>query len=128
MKHVLALALAALGLVMAAPAAAQQDPKPSPQEQAQDVCQAYCDCINPGAPPATVDDCIAQQCLPSLPPVTNQCLDCVFAHDQVCGKVAGGPALAQGGRIRSHRSHDSDDGGTFALGYRHRPTIGRVAP
>ena len=56
----------------------------TPQEQAQDVCQAYCDCIDPGAPPATTDECIAQQCLPSIPPVTDECLDCVFAHDQVC--------------------------------------------
>lgn len=35
MKHVVALALAALGLVMAVPAAAQQDPAPSPQQQAR---------------------------------------------------------------------------------------------
>jgi uncharacterized membrane-anchored protein len=35
MKHILALALAAIGLVMAAPAAAQQDPVPTPQQAAQ---------------------------------------------------------------------------------------------
>jgi hypothetical protein len=56
----------------------------TPAEKAQDVCQAYCDCIDPGAPPATEDQCIAQQCLPNIPPVTDDCLDCVFAHDQVC--------------------------------------------
>lgn len=56
----------------------------TPEEQSHDVCQAYCDCVDPGAPPATVDECITQQCLPSIPPVTDECLDCVFTHDQVC--------------------------------------------
>jgi hypothetical protein len=56
----------------------------TPQEKSQDVCQAYCTCTDPGAVPSVVDDCINQQCLPQLPPVTDQCLDCVFAHDQVC--------------------------------------------
>ena len=56
----------------------------TPEEKAQDVCDAYCDCIDPGAPPATFDQCVAQQCLPQLPPVTDPCLQCVFAHDQVC--------------------------------------------
>ncbi len=56
----------------------------TPQEKSQDVCDAYCDCVNPGAPPAVFDQCVAQQCLPQLPPVTDQCLNCVFAHDQVC--------------------------------------------
>ena len=56
----------------------------TPEEKSQDVCDAYCDCVDPGAPPAKFDACVTQQCLPQLPPVADQCLDCVFAHDQVC--------------------------------------------
>lgn len=56
----------------------------TPGEKAQDVCQAYCGCLDPGALPSTITTCIDTQCLPQLPPVTDQCLDCVFAHDQVC--------------------------------------------
>ena len=54
------------------------------QEKSQDVCQAFCDCVDPGALPAVVNDCISTMCLPSLPPVSDPCLDCVFQHDQVC--------------------------------------------
>ena len=56
----------------------------TPGEKAQDVCQAYCSCLDPSALPSMLDTCIADQCLPQLPPVTDQCLDCVFAHDQAC--------------------------------------------
>ena len=58
-----------------------------PQEKAQDVCQAYCECVDPGAIPSVVNDCVAQQCLPQLPPVSDDCLNCVFAHDQVCPEL-----------------------------------------
>jgi hypothetical protein len=55
-----------------------------PEEKAEDVCDAYCDCVHPGALPAQFDECVQQQCLPQLPPVSDACLDCVFEHDQVC--------------------------------------------
>ena len=60
----------------------------TPQEKSQDVCQAYCSCADPGALPSVLDDCIQQQCLPQLPPVSDACLQCVFAHDQVCTDLA----------------------------------------
>jgi hypothetical protein len=59
----------------------------TPEEKAQDVCQAYCECVDPGAPPASRDECIAQQCLPDVPSVTDECLDCVYAHDQTCSEL-----------------------------------------
>lgn len=58
-----------------------------PAQKADAVCQAYCDCVDPGAIPSVVDQCVTQQCLPDLPPVTDACLDCVYAHDQVCGEL-----------------------------------------
>ena len=54
------------------------------EEKAQDVCDAYCDCVDPGALPAVFDQCVTQQCLPQLPPVSDDCLSCVFTNDQVC--------------------------------------------
>jgi hypothetical protein len=56
----------------------------TPQEKAQDVCQAFCQCTDPGGLPSIVDKCVIDQCLPQLPTVADPCLDCVFAHDQVC--------------------------------------------
>ena len=58
-----------------------------PAEKAHDVCQAYCACVDPGAIPSVVDRCVVEQCLPDLPPVSDECLDCVFAHDQVCPEL-----------------------------------------
>lgn len=55
-----------------------------PAEKAQDVCQAYCACTFPGALPSTVDQCVAQMCLPAVPPVSDDCLNCVFEHEQSC--------------------------------------------
>ena len=57
------------------------------QEKAQDVCQAYCDCVDPGALPSVLDECVTQQCLPQLPTVSDDCLTCVFEHDQVCPEL-----------------------------------------
>ena len=58
-----------------------------PGEKAQDVCDAYCDCVAPGALPSQFDECVQQQCLPQLPPVSDDCLNCVFEHDQVCADL-----------------------------------------
>jgi hypothetical protein len=58
-----------------------------PGEKAQDVCDAYCDCVDPGALPSQFDACVQQQCLPQLPPVSDDCLNCVFEHDQVCADL-----------------------------------------
>jgi hypothetical protein len=56
----------------------------TPEEKALDVCDAYCDCLNPGAVPSQFDQCVNQQCVPQLPPVSDDCLQCVYSHDQVC--------------------------------------------
>ena len=47
-----------------------------------------------------------------------------FAHHEVRDQVAGRPALAQGGCIRSRRAQGFDEGDAFALDYRHALTIG----
>jgi len=59
----------------------------TPADKAQDVCLALCECAEPGAIPSVLDDCVSQQCLPQLPPVSDDCLDCVYAHDQVCPEL-----------------------------------------
>jgi hypothetical protein len=59
----------------------------TPEEETQDVCDAYCDCLYPGALPSTFDQCVNQQCIPQLPPVSDPCLQCVYAHDQVCSDL-----------------------------------------
>jgi hypothetical protein len=58
-----------------------------PAEKAQVVCDAYCDCTEPGALPSVHDDCVRQQCLPALPAVSDDCLDCVYAQDQRCPEL-----------------------------------------
>jgi hypothetical protein len=58
----------------------------TPEQKTQDVVDAYCDCANPGAPPATFDTCVTQ--LTSfLPAVTDSCLQCVYEHDQECADL-----------------------------------------
>jgi len=59
----------------------------TPQEKAHDVCEAYCNCFEPGALPSTTTTCIEQECLGAVQIVSDACLDCVFAHDQVCSDL-----------------------------------------
>lgn len=59
----------------------------TPQQEAEDVCTAYCKCAAPNFP-GEQRTCIEQQCLPQLPPVKPECLDCVFSHDQTCTDLA----------------------------------------
>ena len=59
----------------------------TPQEKSQDVCQAYCSCIEPGGLPGQLESCVQTMCLPQLPPVTDACLTCVFEHEQTCPEM-----------------------------------------
>jgi hypothetical protein len=55
----------------------------TPEQKARDVCTALCDCLVP----ANADRCITEQCLPRLPPVSDPCLNCVYANSQRCGDL-----------------------------------------
>ena len=56
----------------------------TPQQKSRDVCTAYCDCI---VTPSMVEQCITDDCLPDIPPVTDPCLDCVYANSQTCSTL-----------------------------------------
>ena len=53
-------------------------------QKADDVCRAFCDCVETGALASEIQRCIDKDCLPQLPPVTDTCLACVYQHDQTC--------------------------------------------
>jgi hypothetical protein len=56
----------------------------TPEQRARDVCTAYCDCY---AQPGQTEACVVNDCLPDIPPVTDACLDCVYANSQMCGEL-----------------------------------------
>ena len=56
----------------------------SPQQRARAVCDAYCECV---VTVGQVEQCIVEQCLPALPPVSNECLDCVVQNAQTCSTL-----------------------------------------
>ena len=53
----------------------------SPQQRARAVCNAYCECV---VTAGMVEQCVVDECLPVLPPVSDECLDCVIANSQAC--------------------------------------------
>jgi hypothetical protein len=56
----------------------------NPLQKARDVCTAYCDCI---VSPAMVEQCIVDDCLPDIPPVSDPCLQCVYTNSQTCSTL-----------------------------------------
>jgi hypothetical protein len=52
----------------------------APENRAQTVCTEYCECF---ADPGEVDECIVE-CVPDIPPVSDECLDCVLANSNSC--------------------------------------------
>ena len=56
------------------------------QQEAVDVCNAYCKCVEADLP-GVQRTCVERDCLPQLPPVTEACLDCVFTHDRTCSDL-----------------------------------------
>lgn len=53
----------------------------SPQQRAEAVCNAYCECSFSAG---QVDQCVTEQCLPVIPPVSDECMDCVVSNSQTC--------------------------------------------
>ena len=54
-----------------------------PLLRARTVCTAYCDCsASPGAVDACIDDCV-----PDIPAVSDDCLQCVYANSQTCAAL-----------------------------------------
>lgn len=58
--------------------------KQTPAERADIVCTTFCDCIEGTTLPTVVQQCIDTGCLPTLPPVTDACLACVYAQESSC--------------------------------------------
>ena len=56
----------------------------TPQQRARAVCNAYCECV---VTAGQVEECVVEQCLPVLPPVSDECLDCVISNSQVCAAL-----------------------------------------
>lgn len=56
----------------------------SPQQRARAVCNAFCECA---VTAGQVEQCVAEQCLPIVPPVSDECMDCVVANSQTCGAL-----------------------------------------
>jgi hypothetical protein len=55
-----------------------------PEQKARDVCTAYCDCL---VAPTRVEACVVEDCLPAIQPVSDPCLDCVYASSQTCSML-----------------------------------------
>ena len=53
----------------------------SPQQRASAVCNAYCECF---VSAGQVEQCVTEDCLPAIPPVSDECMDCVVANAQTC--------------------------------------------
>jgi len=55
----------------------------STEQRARTVCTAYCDCfVTAGGVDACVEDCI-----PDIPPVSDECLQCVYESSQTCATL-----------------------------------------
>lgn len=55
---------------------------PSPQQEIDDVCNAFCDCLETA--PSLVAQCVNNQCKPQLPVVSAACSTCVDSHEATC--------------------------------------------
>jgi hypothetical protein len=52
----------------------------SSEDRSRTVCTAFCECFTTaGEVDACVDDCV-----PDLPDVSDDCLQCVYANSQTC--------------------------------------------
>ena len=56
----------------------------SPAQNARTVCTAYCDCL---VTPPMVEECIVDDCVPDIPPVSDECLQCVYMNSQTCSTL-----------------------------------------
>lgn len=53
----------------------------SPQQRSRAVCTAYCECF---VSAGQVETCVTDDCLPNLPPVNDECIDCVVSNANSC--------------------------------------------
>lgn len=53
----------------------------SPQQRAEAVCTVYCECA---VTAGQVEQCVTQDCLPAIPAVSDECMDCVVTNAQMC--------------------------------------------
>jgi hypothetical protein len=51
------------------------------EQRSRAVCNAYCECF---VTAGEVQQCVVEECLPDLPPVSDECLDCVISNSQTC--------------------------------------------
>lgn len=56
----------------------------SPQQRATAVCTEFCECF---VSAGQVEQCVTEQCLPQIPPVSDECMDCVVTNAQACGAL-----------------------------------------
>jgi hypothetical protein len=54
----------------------------SPADRVEIVCNTFCDCAF--TLPSAVQMCVTQQCEPFIPPVSDECLACVYDHESTC--------------------------------------------
>ena len=57
----------------------------TPDEERRDVCNAFCDCATTG--PATLEQCIVNDCFPELPTASEPCLQCVYTNSARCSEL-----------------------------------------
>ncbi|HEX7701470.1 MAG TPA: hypothetical protein VF403_12125 [Kofleriaceae bacterium] len=57
----------------------------SPADRIEIVCNTFCDCVS--TLPSAVETCVTQQCEPTIPPVSDECLACVYDHESTCGAL-----------------------------------------
>lgn len=59
----------------------------SQAEKDQVVCSAFCGCF--AVTQAAVDECIQQQCLPSIPMtgISDACETCVYQNESTCSAL-----------------------------------------
>ncbi len=57
----------------------------TPAQRAQAVCEAYCECL---VSEGEVQQCVVEECLPEIPPVNDECLECVVSNSQTCSQLS----------------------------------------
>ena len=72
------------GLVLVAIGLAAGCLQANPQNRRETVCTAYCECFIGGG---GVEECVQEDCLPDLPPVSDDCYDCVVANASSCSTL-----------------------------------------
>ena len=55
-----------------------------PEQRAHDVCEAYCSCVEVGT--TSVAQCV-DGCVPNVPIVSDECLDCVYQNSGMCSSL-----------------------------------------